>query len=354
MIHGIQHIGIGVKDFDTMWDFYRRTLHFNVPLSRAHSVADRMGSLTGGDHKRKVVIALNLLGGGLIEILQFTSKEPVSSPHVAWDRYGFLSFALKVIDLDAACAQIEDSGAEVIVAPAPMAPAEEDGWRQLYFRDPEGNMLSLVEAPEIDFAFKRTGSNIGGILFPTVGVSSMERSLAFYRGILDYTRVVYDWQGEDPRLASLPGAGGVPIRRVLLARDREPTSLFRYYLDGGMIELIEVPKAAGSHLYADRDWGDQGIMELCLDVNAIGATYQNLISRGAEPVIEPEDEDFDMGGGSSALFAYVQDPDGTWIELAEIISFNIFLGLKFNLRKRGSQRPLSPTLLRLLRFAATS
>ena len=353
MIHGIQHIGIGVVDFEKSWDFYKSVLHFNVPLSRDRSVAARMGSLTNGVHERQVVIALNLLGGGLVEVFKFTSKDPAASPPLTWHRPGLLSFALKVIDMQAAHEELRAAGVQVLAPPSAMTATDEQDWQQMFFEDPEGNILSLVQAPQTSFSLRRKGANIGGILFPTIGVTDMTRSLPFYRDILGYSETIYDWQGQDSKLAAIPGADGA-LRRVLLSRNQESTSLFRFYLDGGMIELIETDATDQRHLYADRGWGDQGIMELCFDVNRIQDTYQDLLDKGAPPVIAPEDEDFDMGGGSAGLFAYVHDPDGTWIELAEIISFNIFLGLKFDLRKRSSNRPLPAMLLKLLRFASSS
>ena len=353
MIHGIQHIGLGVRDFDSMWAFYRDILNFNVPMSRDRSQAARMEHLTGGSQERKVVIALNLLGGGMIEILQFTSKDTAPSPPVQWGNTGFLSFSLKVRDIDRASQDLRTAGVDILTSPTTICRDSSSRWRQMYFRDPEENILGMVESPEIGFSLVEKGSNIGGILFPTVGVSDMEESLRFYREILGYKRVIFDWEGVDEGLRPLPGADR-KMRRVLVTREEESTSLFRYYLRSGMIELVQVYDSDTTHLYSRRGWGDQGIMELCFDVNRIGETYSDMQANGARGVLEPNDEHFRMGNGSSALFAYVSDPDGTWIELAEVISFPIFLGMKFNLQKRTPDKPLSPFLLKLLRFAKSS
>lgn len=354
MIHAIQHVGIGVKNLDVSWQFYRELLHFDVPLSRNQSEAARMGSLTDGVQQRKVIIALNLLGGGLIEIFQFTTKDPKPAPKVEWGNIGFLSFTMKVLDIEKAYRDFMKSGVDVLIPPSMIAPSEDLGWKHMYFRDPECNLLALSEMPEMSHALRRKGANIGGISYPTIGVSDMNVSLPFYRDLLGYQKVVYDWSGIDPCMNPVLGSER-SMRRVLLARGRSPSSLFRYYLlDGGMLELVEVAGAQTNHIYAGRGWGDQGIMELCLDVSDIAATFNGLVKNGAQSVIEPNEEDFAMDGDSSALFAYVSDPDGTWIELAEIVSFPVFGGLKFDLRKRRTQKPLSPVILSLLRFARAS
>ncbi|NOY07985.1 MAG: VOC family protein [Spirochaetes bacterium] len=346
MIHGLQHIGIGFKDINRAWDFYKKVLHFDVPLSRSQRTAERMGKLTGGPQERQVVIALNLLGGALVEIFQFLSKEPLPAPDFNYGDLGILSIALKVKDINKAYSDLKESGTRIINPPESRGTLPE----QLFFYDPEGNLLSLIRLPDTEFSLSEKNSNIGGILFPTVGVSDMEKSLHFYRDILGFDTVVYDYKGEDKRLTGIPGAGGT-LRRILLKMNRKPTSLFSFYLKGGMIELVHADKGRHIHRYRKRGWGDSGIMELCFDVNDIEATYRQLVRSGAGPVIEANTDKFDMGGGSSAFFAYVSDPDGTWVELAEITSFPIWGRLNFDLKKRPKNKPLSPLLMKLLRFA---
>lgn len=346
MIHGLQHIGIGFKDLSKAWNFYRDVLGFDVPLSKSRRIADRMGKLTGGPQERSVVIALNLLGGALVEIFQFLSKDPLDAPDFNWGDLGILSIALKVRDIEKGYTQLKDRGISIVNPPRSLDVLP----REMFFYDTEGNLLSLVQMPDIEFSLIGKNSNIGGILFPTIGVSDMEKSLRFYRDILGFNTVIYDYTGKDERLNSIPGAGG-DQRRVLLKQNKKPTSLFSFYLRGGMIELVHVKGGRHIHRYSGRGWGDRGIMELCLDVNDIKATYEELINKGAEPVIKANTDKFDMGGGSSAFFAYVGDPDGTWIELAEITSFPIWGSLKFDLKNRPKDKPLSPFLLKFLKFA---
>jgi len=345
MIHGLQHIGIGFKDLDKAWDFYREVLGFDVPLSKSQRKADRMGKLTGGPQERRVVIALNLLGGALVEIFQFLSKDPLDAPDFNWGDLGILSMALKVMDIEKAYIRLKERGVSIVNSPESLDVLP----KQMFFYDIEGNLLSLVQMPDAEFSLIEKNSNIGGIIFPTVGVSDMEKSLIFYRDILGFNTVIYDYAGKDKRLKGIPGADGEQ-RRILLKQSKNATSLFSFYLRGGMIELVQVKEGRHNHRYSGRGWGDRGIMELCLDVNDIEATYKELVDKGAQPVIEANTDKFDMGGGSSAFFAYIGDPDGTWVELAEITSFPIWGRLKFSLKKRPKDKPLSPFLLKLLKF----
>ncbi len=348
MIHGLQHIGIGFRDLDRAWDFYRDILHFDVPLSRSRRVADRMGSLTGGPQERRVIIALNLLGGGLVEIFQFLSKEPKPAEPLSMTDTGVLSVSCKVTDIEMAFDELKGKGVRILAEPYSLAGSS---IRQMFIEDTEGNLVGLVEMPGLNYSVKVKNASIGGFLFPTIGVSDMEKSLKFYRDLLGYDTVVYDKKGKFEELAVLPD-GELTMRRVILKRGRPSTSLFSFYLDGGMIELIEAEtEGKRKHRFRGRGWGDQGIMEVCLDVSDIGDTYRELTGKGARPVIEANEDRFDMGEGSSALFGYVADPDGTWIELAEIVSFPIWGSLSFDLSKRKKNKPLSSFVLKLLRFA---
>ena len=177
----------------------------------------------------------------------------------------------------------------------------------------------------------------------------MERSLEFYTNILDYSEVVYDWKGTDPMLASIPG-GQRPMRRVLLHNPQPPTSFFSFYLDRGWIELVEVEGEKGKHIYYNRRWGDVGQMEICFDVYDIKATFDELKSRGAKPMLEPNIEDFDMGKGSTALFAYFADPDGTMIELAEPTKLKLTKKRHVDLRKRKPGKAFPRWLMKMSRF----
>jgi len=225
MIHGLQHIGIGFKDLSKAWNFYRDVLGFDVPLSKSRRIADRMGKLTGGPQERSVVIALNLLGGALVEIFQFLSKDPLDAPDFHWGDLGILSIALKVRDIEKGYTQLKDRGVSIVNPPESLDVLP----REMFFYDTEGNLLSLVQMPSCEFSLIGKNSNIGGILFPTIGVSDMEKSLRFYRDILGFNTVIYDYTGKDERLNSIPGAGG-DQRRVLLKQNKKPTSLFNFYL----------------------------------------------------------------------------------------------------------------------------
>ena len=79
-----------------------------------------------------------------------------------------------------------------------------------------------------------------------------------------------------------------------------------------------------------------------------------MLEKGACGILTLNDENFQMGKGSCALFAYVSDPDGTWIELAEVISFPDLSRNEVQPSRPSFQQAVIPVLAKLLRFAKTS
>jgi len=345
VINALQHIGIGVADLERSWEFYRK-LGFDVPMTTDKSYIPRLAPLTGGNYERRVVFAGNLLGGAAIEIFQFTSTNPQPlSKHWKWGDPGISSIALKVPDLAAAMKLFEDS--EIISHPQEWQAKPE--WKAALVKDRDGILINLMEIPDISYSLKLPDIQAGGIIFPTVAVSDIERSLTFYRDVLDYSEIVYDWKGVDSTLASIPG-GRRKQRRVMLSNPKPSTSFFSFYLDRGMIELVEVRGRKAPHIFYRRRWGDIGITEIGFDVYDIKTTFQELVDNGTESVVEPNVEEDSFEGGASALFGYVADPDNTMIELAEPTRLKITKKLSLNLKKRKPGKPFPKWLMKLSRL----
>ena len=125
-------------------------------------------------------------------------------------------------------------------------------------------------------------------VFAYVGVQvrDLERSLAFYRDVL-----------------------GMAVRR----RQKVPET------QGEWAEL-ETP---GSHQLLELNWYPEGskhfkgpyrhgdeLDHLAFDCEDADAAYRELVARGAKPALPPFTEE------KGSRLAFVQDPDGIWIELS--------------------------------------
>jgi glyoxylase I family protein len=129
-----------------------------------------------------------------------------------------------------------------------------------------------------------------------VGVSDLERSLAFYRDVLGL-ETIFDVELSGPGLEAVTGQGGAAGRMVGC---RVPGS-------GVAIELIcfahrreAKPGRAGPFGYSN----------VSLSVDDLDAAWSTLAARGVTPLQEPV-----LVGGVRMFF--VADPDGTPIEIIE-------------------------------------
>ena len=114
------------------------------------------------------------------------------------------------------------------------------------------------------------------------------------------------------------------------------------------IELIQALDRKPIKLFENRFWGDLGFIHLCFDVPNMERLKVNL-NKFKYPLTVDSGVTFDMGE-SGGRFAYVEDPDGTLIEMVETHKVPIFkkFGWYLNLKKRGQHKPLPDFLVSLL------
>jgi len=321
MINGIQHIGIGVSDRDRSYEFYRNALNFTVPISK--NTGNCMGVIPfiEKDEIRNVVIPLNPFGGALVEIFQYTSRTPAPIPkEVSFSYNGFLFYTLKVKNIEKSLERIEQHGGRIVSRKSTFTPMKERGWNTAVFQDIDGIHGTLLEYPESNVGCGNGHPKIGGVEHVAIGVSNIKESTDFYRNILGYDDVLYYTEGSFPEWDTMFGKGK-KLKRALLRRTAKPNGLFRHFLRGGMIELIETEDNTGRHNFEGRQWGDIGFMELCFDVTNIDETLESVTKKGAVIIAPPHKQH--MGMNTFATFAYIRDPDGSKLEFADISSLPV-------------------------------
>ncbi len=343
IICGIQQLGIGVNDFVEAWKWYYDIFGYDVKIVDDEGVAERMLPYTGGKPQpRRSGIAVNLRGGGGFEIWQPKGrelnylKEPVKLGDL-----GILIGKIKTGDIEAAYNTFINKGVDVIseIVAAPT------GQRHFFMKDPYGN---LFQVEHDDYVFINEKKPTGGANGAVIGVSDMEKSLPFYRQLLDYDKVVFDQTAVFDDLKSLPNGEG-RLRRVILERSKPIEGPLSQLMGTSHLELIQAIDAPGKKLYEGRYWGDPGFIHLCFDVRNMEAVKAQTEALG-HPFVCDSDTDFGMGD-ADGHFTYVEDPDGTLIEFVETFKIPIAkkLGLYLNLKSKDDRKPLG--ILKLLRFA---
>jgi glyoxylase I family protein len=121
---GVDHVAIAAGDPARLADWYCETLGFRA---------------LSDNRKERPTRLLAGPGGGMIEMMPDNQSPPPGRE--LFDR-GLSHLAIRVADLDAALAWLRGRGIDV-AEPAAAA----GGGRVATFRDPEGNVVQIVERP---------------------------------------------------------------------------------------------------------------------------------------------------------------------------------------------------------------
>jgi catechol 2,3-dioxygenase-like lactoylglutathione lyase family enzyme len=345
LIAGIQQIGLGNACVHTTWRWYREQLGFDIPVFDEAAEAGLMLPYTGGQpRKRHAILAVNLRGGGGLEIWQYTERKPqapVFEPLLG--DFGIFVLKIKSSNVDEAYHFLKSRGAltlsEVTVNPA--------GQQHFYLDDPFGNKVEVVEG---NGWFSKGKKTLGGVYGCVIGVSSIEASLPFYQKILGCDTVVFDENKSFDDYSGLPGGNSV-FRRILLRHSQPVRGPFSKLFGNYEIELVEVKNRTPRKIFEDRFWGDLGYIHLCFDITGMAAMKQLCHDLGC-PFTVDSSGSFGMGE-AAGHFSYVEDPDGTLIEFVETHKVPLLkkLGWYLDLRKRQPGKELPDWMLKTLRFS---
>ncbi len=133
-------------------------------------------------------------------------------------------------------------------------------------------------------------------------VANLERSLAFYQGLLGLELV----GRQDKQGGYLGEIVGHPDAHVKMAHLRVPGS-------GHVVELFEYVAPAGAtpdHF----DPPDVGTSHLCLLTDDLPALYAHLVAEGVDTFVSPPVL-VDTGINTGGYGLYLRDPDGIPVEL---------------------------------------
>lgn len=351
IISGIQQIGIGVENFAEAWRYYIEVFNMDIRILEDDKVAELMLPYTGGKpQKRRAAIALNLQGGGGFEIWQYSDRKPKPA-----------DFEIQAGDLGVFAAKIKSKDVEKTYELFSKKPninllgkpeISIDGNKTFFMKDPYGNIFQIVHDTTI---YRNEGRLTGGIVGAMIGVTDIEKAMPIYRDILGYDKVIADETGTFNDIKVLPSGEG-QFRRRILSHSRPRQGSFSELFGKSYIELVQPLERAPRKIYEGRFWGDPGFIQICFDVRNTDVLRKKCEEMGYPFTVDSsqsfkEGESFDMGE-AAGQFAYIEDPDGTLIELVEAHKIPLLkkLNLYLDLRKRDPRKPLSKKMLGMLRF----
>ena len=343
MISGIQQIGVGTIDFRKSWNWYIEMFGIDIRVLEDDTVAERMLPYTGGKPwKRHACIAMNLQGGGGFEIWQYSNRKPTPCPFtIAVGDLGI--FAAKLNCRDVVAFHKELSSKWNDCTKPEILP---DGTPCFYVKDLYGNIFQIIENKNI---FIEQHILTGGMAGAVIGVTDMDSSIKFYNEVLGYSIIKSDTTSPFSKYDFMPGASN-QCRRVILAAPKRNGAFAELFGDS-TIELVQALERTPRKIYEGRYWGDPGFIQVCFDVIGMDNIKKFCADKGHPFTVDscPNGEVFDMGD-ASGRFAYIEDPDGTLIELVETGKVPIVkkLGIGIDMTKRNPEKPLPKLLFRLM------
>jgi catechol 2,3-dioxygenase-like lactoylglutathione lyase family enzyme len=280
---------------------------------------------------------MNMNGGGGAEIWQFTSRKSMPPPKpVRWGDLGINAVKIKTNDVIKSHQRLLAKGKSAVNK----TPDNQDTY---LISDAHHNQYQVVTD---NSWFKSNKYMQGGVCGAVIGVSNMEQSVQFYKQAFKLQQVVFDEQGCFTDL-------GEPylnqnFRRVLLKLENDFKAPFSKLLGNIYIELIQALDYEPVKIFANRYWGDLGFIHLCFDVPNMNALKSEIEKQGYKFTVDSA-QTFDMGD-SGGRFSYIEDPDGTLIEMVETHKVPVFKkwGIFLNLKNRRKQKPLPNWMVGLL------
>lgn len=347
IISGIQQIGVGIPDVHAAFKWYRQNFGIDIPILDAPGTAELMLPYTGGKpHERHAILAINIQGGGGMEIWQYMSRKPQPAKFdVQLGDLGIFIAKVKSRNVQATFDEMKRKNLDLIteVVKNPI------GRDHFYVRDPYGNIFEIVEG---ESWFKKNGRLTGGMYGCVIGVTDMEAAKTFYKNVLGYDVVVYQEEGQFTDFQQITG-GNNTFERVLLRHSQERKGAFSRLLGASEIELVAVKDRTPKKIYDNRFWGDLGFIHLTFDIRGMEAMKQHCEANGHPFTVDSRkgDEVFDMGE-AAGHFSYIEDPDGTLIEFVETHKVPIVkaLGLNLNLANRPPEKALPNWMVKALGF----
>jgi catechol 2,3-dioxygenase-like lactoylglutathione lyase family enzyme len=331
-LSGIQQIGIGVTDAQKAMHTYKQLFGMDVLIFDDVAQASLMTQYTGGAiYNRRAILTMNLQGGGGIEIWQFLDRTPTRSINIKLGDLGIYAGILKSNNLLKSHERLKKIDS-ILVSEIMNC---NSGSAYFWVNDGD-NQFKVI--PKNDW-FQQGKHDLGGIVGSVIGVSDMGKSLHFYQTILGIDTVFYDCQVTE---------NNSTYRKVGIQKVATGKGAFNKLLGNVTIELVQILDGKPNKIYENRFWGDCGFIHLCFDVLNMDALKKHADNHNFSFTVDSNDT-FAMDN-ASGRFCYIEDPDGTLIELVETHKVPILkkIGWYLDLRKRNQEKPLPDWMIKML------
>jgi glyoxylase I family protein len=139
MIKNIHHIGITVRDFDAMLEFYQEAFGFKVLGTELNIPKDKASAISEGRARSMATRVIMMQAGNCY--LEIIGKPDLPPHDGAVPARGYVQFCVDVDDIEMEFERLKGVGM-TFAAPAPV---DFGHVKAVVGTDPEGNVIELVE-----------------------------------------------------------------------------------------------------------------------------------------------------------------------------------------------------------------
>lgn len=144
-MRGIFHTGITVSDLDKSIEFYRDVLGLKLTTGPTEVFEGDELAEGLGVPEAKLRLAVFQIGDDQAELLQYLSPPSPSEQPMPANTLGAMHLAFHVDDIYTAVEQLEAQGVTFLTGPNVITEGALAGWKWVYFKDPDGITLELIE-----------------------------------------------------------------------------------------------------------------------------------------------------------------------------------------------------------------
>lgn len=148
------HVNLNCSDLDVASDWYQRIVGLAPIAERAEPPpADGRGLGLPGEcrYRAEFLGVPGATGSLIVDLLEWRSPRPVGTPPTAANHLGLFRLALLVTSAEESCRELDRLGVPhsgpCWLEMGPEIPI--DGLRAVFFRDPDGACLELIEVPAV-------------------------------------------------------------------------------------------------------------------------------------------------------------------------------------------------------------
>ena len=141
MIKGFHHAAISTPDLERCIDFYTNTIGGKIAWTFCWPAGTPEADEVTGLQNSAANAAMLKIGDTFIEVFQFSSPQPVEQTGIRpVSNHGITHICLEVEDIHVEYERLKAAGMQFNCAPQ-----SQDGSSMVYGRDPDGNVVELIE-----------------------------------------------------------------------------------------------------------------------------------------------------------------------------------------------------------------